>query len=177
MGVHQFRLVLKSGPDKIRGYKEDAAQSFKRGELIKPTDTTEIGAFTGSTVDTAILGVAAKDGQNTTTPSEKAEIYVISPEQVWELHVASGTKPTAYTIGHNYQINMTPTSNTAFVITREKETASASITVRGPVLNTSTTGAGTHEGVVIVGYSSDATKDKKGQKVLVRFTGEATVDV
>ena len=172
--AQQFRLVLKSGPDNITPYKEDATQSFKRGELIKITDNTEVGAATGNSIEDGILGIAAKDGQNTATPPNKAEIYVITPEQVWELHVAKGVAPTAYALGANYEINQTTESS--YTITREAETTSATVSIRGPVLAAVTKTATANQGVILIGYSSDATKAKKGQKVLIRFPGEATVN-
>ena len=168
--AQQFRLQLKSGPDNLKPYKEDASQSFKRGEVLKVTDTTEVAACTGS-FDSGILGVAAADGQNTTTPSDKAQVYVISLDQVWALHVNSAKKPTSYSIGANYKIKQT--SNASFTITRENEASSTTVSMRGPVLLTSAATA--NEGAVVVGYI-EGTKAKKGQQILVRFPGEATIN-
>jgi len=175
--AQQFRLELKSGPDKIRPYKEDASQVFKRGELIKVTDTTEVGALTGNSVATGVLGVAAADGQSSATPLNKAQVYVVTPEQTWEIHAASGVKPTAYSIGGNYKVKMKQTAVTNFAITREAETSSTTVSIRGPILAATTKVGSTSQGVVVIGYSDDATKDKKGQKLLVRFPSEATVNM
>lgn len=174
MAKKQFRLTLKSGPDNIRRFTENATESFKRGELVKCTGTgtaADITKVTG-TQSAGILGVAAIDGQNTATPADDANVYVISPEQVWELHVESNKKPnTAFTIGANYKVKYA--SSTNFTITREAETASTTISIKGPVLKT--TAASADHGLVLLGFSDDATKGKKGQKVLVKFADEATV--
>jgi len=166
--AQQFRLVLKSGPDNIRKFDEDASESFKRGELVKLTGATtgcDVVAATGS-ISTGILGVAAKKGQNVATPTEKAEVYVVTPEQTWELHVNANKAPNAnYTLGEAYKVLQI--TNTSFTMTREAETVSTTVNVRGPVLIT-TTAATASQGLVIIGWD-DATKAKKGQKVLVRF--------
>jgi len=173
--AQKFRLVLKSGPDNLTKYTEDGTESFKRGELVKLTGTgtgVDVVAATGA-LSTGILGVAAKDGQNTTTPSEKAEVYVVTPEQVWELHVNANKKPnTAFTLGDAYQVKHT--ANTSFTITREAETASTTVSMRGPVLCT-TVAATASQGLVMVGWGDEATKGKKGQKVLVRFAPDAGI--
>lgn len=170
--AQQFRLVLKSGSDNIRRFQEASAQGFKRGELVKlaGTGTTALLATMSGSLSTDILGVAAKDGQDTTTPAEMAEVYVVTPEQVWELHVDDGKIPrTNYSLGDAYKISQLTSAN--YTITREDETASATVAMRGPVLKTGTATA--RGGLVLVGYSSDATKAKKGQKVLVRFGVDA----
>lgn len=173
--AQQFRLELKSGPDNIRKFTENASESFKRGEMVKCTGTGTAADITHVTasVSAGILGVAAKNGVNTTTPTRnEAEVYVVSPEQVWELHVESNTKPnTAYTIGANYKVDQVTSTN--FTITREAETASTTVSMRGPVLRT--TAASADHGLVLLGFSSEATRGKKGQKVLVKFADEATV--
>jgi len=171
--AQQFRLVLKSGPDNIRKFTEDADESFKRGELVKLTGTTtgcDVVAITG-TPSTGLLGVAAKNGQNTTTPPEKAEVYVVTPEQVWELHATDGKKPnTAYTLGEAYKVDQL--TSATFTVTREAETASTTVSMRGPVLVTGTATTAS-QGLVLIGYADEATKGKKGQKVLVRFAPDA----
>lgn len=173
--AQQFRLVLKSGPDNIRKFPEGGTQTFKRGELVKLSGTktavTVTVVTTNASISDGILGVAAKKGQNTTTPPDKAEVYVVTPEQVWELHAAANKKPnTNYTLGHNYKVLQVP--NTSFTMTREVEAASTTVSMRGPVLGT--TDATNTKGLVLVGYN-DATKGKKGQKVLVRFTDDSGI--
>jgi len=56
-------------------------------------------------------------------------------------------------------------------MTREAETASTTVNMRGPVVVT--TAATARGGVVIIGYADEATRTKKGQKVLVRFGVDA----
>ena len=168
--VQQFRLVLKSGPDNIRKFTEDESETFKRGEMVKASGTATAGDIlaVGADVETDILGVAAVDGHNRTTKvRQEGEVYVVSPEQLWEIHVSTNTKPnTAYTLQANYDVAHVTSTN--FTITREDETASTTISMRGPVLRT--TAAGTASaGLVLVGYADEATKGKKGQKVIVRF--------
>lgn len=173
--AQQFRLQLKSGTDHIRKFTENATETFKRGEMVKCTGTAsaaDIAHITAS-VSAGILGIAAKDGVNAATPPRhEAEVYVVSPEQTWELHVESNTKPnTAYTIGANYKVDQVTSTN--FTITRENETASTTVSMRGPVLRT-TAASGDH-GLVLLGFHSEATRGKKGQKVIVKFADEATV--
>lgn len=174
MAKKQFRLILKSGPDHLRRFTENASESFKRGDIVKMTGsgaTADVTKITAE-VETGILGVAAIDGQNVAAPPNDANVYVIAPDQVWELHVQTNKKPnTAYTIGANYKVDWI--SSTNYTITRDAETASTTISVVGPILETTTATAGT--GLVLLGYSDDATKAKKGQKVLVRFADHATV--
>lgn len=170
--AQQFRLVLKSGPDNIRKFQEKGTQAFKRGEIVKLVGTGTTALLSTATGDTSadILGVAARDGQNTTTPPEKAEVYVVTPDQVWELHVDDGKIPrTNYSLGDAYE--MKQLTSATYTLTREAETASTTVSMRGPVLLTTTATA--RAGLVIVGYADDATKTKKGQKVLVRFGVDA----
>lgn len=172
MAKRRFRLELKSGKDNIREFPEKASQTFKRGQLLKISGSTPGSAAllsaTGG-VSTAVLGVAAKDGQNAATPSDNVPVYVVTPEQVWELHAKSGKKPTtAYTIGKNYKIALTSTAS--FVMTPEDKSSTTKVSVAGPVLSTSSASAG--QGVVLVGYRAGG---KKGSKVLVRFAPGATI--
>ena len=172
--AQQFKLVLKSGPDNLRLFPEKTSTAtYKRGELVRITGTAAVAGVTAAQTGSqsaGILGVAAKDAQGTTTPTEKAEVYVVTPEQVWELHAISGKKPsTCYVLSDAYKWKHT--SDASFTITREHETASATISMRGPVVGTTVAGTA-NQGLIVVGYSDDATKGKKGQKVLVRFTAE-----
>ena len=168
--VQQFRLVLKSGPDNLRKYTEDENMTFKRGEMVTltgtaPADDIEV---VGADAEDAILGVAAADGHNRDTKvRQEAEVYVVSPEQLWEIHVDTDETPdTSYTLGANYDVSQTVVTN--FIITRENETATTTISMRGPVLRT-TAATTDGQGLVLVGYADEATKNKKGQKVIVRF--------
>jgi len=172
MAKRRFRLDLKTGKDNIREFPEKASQAFKRGQLLKVSGSTPGSAAllsaTGG-VSTGVLGVAAKDGQNSATPANDVPVYVVTPEQVWELHAKSGKKPTsAYTIGANYKIALTSTAN--FVMTPEDKSSTTKVSVAGPVLSTSTVTAG--KGAVLVGYRAGG---KKGSKVLVRFAHNATI--
>ena len=172
MAKRRFRLDLKSGKDNIREFPEKASQAFKRGQLLKVSGSTPGSAALATTTTTAIasgiLGVAAKDGQNSATPANEVPVYVVTPEQVWELHVKSGKKPTsAYTIGANYKIALTSTAS--FVMTPEDKSSTTKVSVAGPVLSTATSAA---KGAVLVGYRAGG---KKGSKVLVRFAPDATV--
>lgn len=168
--AQQFRLELKEGPDNIKKFTENASQTFKRGEMIKATGTGTAADVTHITasVSASILGVAAKNGVNNATPAaNEAEVYVVSPEQLWAVHVESNKKPnTAFTLGANYKIDQLTATN--FTITREAETASTTVSMRGPVLRT-TAATTASQGVVLVDYADEATKGKKGQKVIVRF--------
>lgn len=164
-----FKLALKSGPDNIRYFQEKGTQAWRRGELVNiaGTGTTALVSTATGSASTGWLGVAAKKGQNTTTPSEKAEIYVVTPDQVWELHVDDGKIPrTNYSLGDAYKTKLL--TSATYTMTRAAETASTTVNMRGPVLTT-TTATGANSGLIIVGYADDATKTKKGQKVLVRF--------
>lgn len=170
--AQQFRLVLKSGPDNIKKYQEKGTQDFKRGEMVKlvGTGTTALLTTATGSLSTGILGVAAKDGQNTTTPAEKAEVYIVTPEQVWELHVDDGKLPrTDYSLGDAYKVKQI--TNATYTITREAEAASTTISMRGPVIIT--TAATARGGLIILGYADGVAKSKKGQKVLVRFGVDA----
>ena len=176
--VQQFRLVLKSGPDNIRKFTEDESETFKRGEMVKVSGTGTAGDILAATgeISDGILGVAAVKGHNRTTKvRQEGEVYVISPEQLWEIHVSSDKKPnTAYSLGANYDVAQVTSTN--FTITREAETASTTVSMRGPVLRTTAANTAS-QGLVLVGYADEATRGKKGQKLIVRFAPAACISL
>lgn len=167
MAKKQFTLTQISGPTNIRKFTEKATQSYAIGEAVY--ESTGIKKLTG-TVSTGIMGVAVRKGANVATPpAMNARVSVITPDQVWELHIVSNKKPTSLVMFGNYKLKYT--SNASFAITRLDATASTTISVKGPVIVTTVAGTA-DQGLVVVGFS-DSLGTKKGQKVLVRFAGQS----
>ena len=168
MAKHQFRAELNSGPTNLRKVTEKASQTYVIGDVLKYSSGAAQALTTTTGKNTPFLGVAAKKGQNLATPVDKSDVYIFSPEQVWEIHAKAGKKPSSYTINTNYKLLLT--SNASFTITPLNGTATTKISVKGPVVSTGAGGSGA--GVVVVGWSSMG-YNKKGQTLLVRFAESA----
>lgn len=167
MAKRQFRAELVSGPPNIRRFTQKTGQSYAVGDLVK--ESSGICAVTG-TVSTGIHGVAVKAGGSATASlTNLARVSVITPEQVWKLHMTAGKKPSSCTVLNAYKLKIT--SNASFTITRLNEATSTTVSVKGPVVGT-TVAATANQGVIVMGYA-DGLGAKKGQCVLVRFAAEA----
>jgi hypothetical protein len=95
----KFGFVLKSGNPNIRFYPEQSTtQVFNKGSLVKMNAagtisdiTTESDSTKSTTIESGAWGIAAegKSGVDGTL----IPVYVITPEQEWEVHAEKAKKP------------------------------------------------------------------------------------
>ena len=96
-----FRLgfILKEGPANIRYFKErSTTETFQRGSPVKLNADGNLEDMlnemtTGSTASSedGYIGIAAKNKTGVT--GSLIPVYVLSQEQIWEVHSAKASKP------------------------------------------------------------------------------------
>jgi hypothetical protein len=170
----KFGFVLKDGPTNIRNFSEGSTQAFNKGDIVKmssgkvvqfttPSDSTK----TTTGIESGIIGVAAKDA--TGTANSLIPVYVITPEQVWEVHAQPGKKPsTKATYDEGKNVKLAYKAVTTYTLSNGTTTSTTTV---GAWYAQSTTGSA-GKGVVIVGYRR-GDEGIKGGRMLVRFTSHA----
>ena len=148
-----FGFVLKSGNPNLRLFPENSTtQTFNKGSLVKLSSagllsdqTTEDNTTSTATISADVWGVAQKD--HTSVANSLIPVYVITPEQEWEVHCEKGIKPNTgayldlgdqvklkYTCAKSYTVSNGVSSNTdntigAWVAKNEAATATRGATI------------------------------------------------
>jgi hypothetical protein len=150
----KFGFVLKSGNPNVRNYPEQSTtQTFNKGSLVKLNAagtvsdmTTESDSTSTVTVESGCFGIAGKDA--TGVANSLIPVYVITPEQEWEVHAEQGKKPNtdgALDLGDAVKLMYS---------------ASTSYTLSNGTTSTNTTVVGHRRGE----------EGTKGGRVIIRFT-------
>ena len=169
-----FGFVLKSGNPNIRIYPEaSTTQTFNKGSLVQLSATGTVSDMTTednttstlSSVESGCWGIAMKD--HTSVANSDIPVYVITPEQEWEVHTDRAKKPntgTLYDLGNAVKL---------------KYSCSASYTLSDGDSNTNKTTVGAWyasnsaatatKGAIIVGHRRGE-EGTLGGRVIVRFT-------
>lgn len=169
----KFGFVLKSGNPNTRIYLEESTtQTFNKGSLVKLSGsgtvsdmTTELDTGSTTVVESGCFGIAGK--AKTGVASSEIPVYVITPEQEWEVHTDRAKKPstgTLYDLGDAVKL---------------KYSATTSYTLSDGDGNTITTDVGawyaadsaatSTKGAIIVGHRRGE-EGTLGGRVIVRFT-------
>ena len=113
MAVERFTLV--SGPDNmLEALEYSTSQTFVRGDIVKLTGNTVADVLESPIDENGCYAVAAGDATgvaNTLIP-----VQVIAGNQVWRAFASASAKPTAYSIGVDYEVDQA-TAAKAFVAT------------------------------------------------------------
>ncbi len=174
MAKRYIGLTLVSGPPNVRGFEPNTNATIEAGQLVKLTGTpgkitTILG--TGNTkTSTGFLGVAGKKTSSASSGASKIPVYIITPEQVWDLHVLNNKNPSSLKWGENYKLKWV--STTAFTLSPVKGSGTATPSLKGTVLSTSAATA--EQGAILVAARDN--EAKKGSKVLVRFASKASLE-
>jgi hypothetical protein len=169
----KFGFVLKSGNPNTRVYLEKSTtQVFNAGSLIKLASDGLISDMVTESDETATVkvssgawGIAQKD--STGVANSEIPVYVITPEQEWEVHTARTKKPNTNTLwDHGDAVKL-------------QYDAAASYTLSDGASNTNKTAVGAWvaadsaasatKGAVIVGHRRGE-EGTLGGRVIVRFT-------
>ena len=170
----KFGFVLKSGDPNIRVYPEaSTTQTFNAGSLVKLSGTGTVSDLTTeddttstlSSLESGCWGIAMKD--HTSVANSEIPVYVITPEQEWEVHTAKGTKPnTGSLYDHGDAVKLMYTCSTSYTLSdgdgnTNKTTVGAWIAKHSAAAAT--------KGAVIVGHRRGE-EGTLGGRVIVRFT-------
>lgn len=169
----KFGFQLKSGNSNVRFFSEASTQSFNDGDLVAVNTAGKVAQFTTpsnstktTSVSSGILGVAAKDASG--TAGTRIPVYIITPEQEWEVHGAPSKKPSTATLfdeGDLVKLAYKAVTN----YTLSNGTTSMTTTVGAWYAKHS---AATNNGAVVVAYRRGE-EGTKGGRLIVRFTSAA----
>ena len=171
----KFGFVLKEGNPNTRPFEEHGTtQTFNKGDLVvlsaggdvchKLAQSTASAATTA--IGTGIIGIAGKDA--TGVDNSLIPVYVISPEQVWEVHAAPSVAPnTAAYLDKGDLALLAYKSVTNYTLSNGTTTMTTDVGA-WYVSNA----AGTNNGVAIVGVRRGE-EAIKGGRLLVKFTSYA----
>lgn len=171
----KFGFVLREGNPNVRLYEEHGTtQTFNKGDLVVLSSGGDVchkvkasTTTTTTAISTGIIGVAGKDA--TGTDNSLIPVYVISPEQVWEVHAAPSVKPnTAAYLDKGDLVKLAYKAVTNYTLSNG--TTSMTTDVGAWYAKNSAAGAGT--GAVVVGVRRGE-EGTKGGRLLVKFTSHA----
>jgi hypothetical protein len=170
----KFGFVLREGDPNVRLFSEGSTQAFNKGDPVSLASgkltqfTTPSTTGATSKISVGIIGIAADDASG--TANTKIPVYVISPEQVWEVHSKKGVKPSTkatYDEGKNVKINYL--ASTAYTLS---DGDSNTITTDVGAWYASSSAASAGGGVIIMEYRRGE-EGTKGGRMLVRFASHA----
>jgi len=168
-----FGFVLKSGNPNTRIYLEKSTtQTFNKGSLVKLASdglisdmTTEDNTTSTVTVESGCWGIAQKD--HTSVANSEIPVYVITPEQEWEVHCQKDKKPNTGTLyDHGDAVKLMYTCSASYTVSNGVSSNSDN-TVGAWVAKDSAATA--TKGAIIVGHRRGE-EGTKGGRMIVRFT-------
>jgi len=158
MASIHWGLELVSGPDNIRALPKTATTGiWTKGDLLTLTSgklMPRTAAGTSVTeLENAFAGVALSSeatDANAETNNTHAPLSIITPEQVWSIKVADGSRAYDYEIGLGYEIGYYGTSTTAYDIRYASGETAITVTADDFYYLTTTEPASAILGVVVV---------------------------
>jgi len=170
----KFGFVLRDGPNNIQLLSEGSTQSFNRGDIVKMSSgkvvqftTPSNSTKTTTGIETGIIGVAARDA--TGTANTLIPVYIITPEQLWEVHAQPGKKPsTKATYDEGKNVKLAYKAVTTYTLSNGTTTTTTTVGAWYAQSTAATGGAG----VVIEKYRR-GDEGIKGGRMLIRFTSHA----
>ena len=171
----KFGFKLKEGPTNVRFFKENSTtQTFNKDSLVKLSATgllsdmiTESDSTKTVKVSTGAIGVAQKD--HTSVANSLIPVYVISPEQVWEVHAKPGAKPstnTLYDDGDRVKLKYKATASYT-LSDGDGNTITTTVGAWHADGDTAATAAG--KGAIIIGHRR-GDEGTKGGRLLIKFS-------
>lgn len=168
-----FGFKLVKGDPNLQEFSEGSTQSFNAGDPVKMSSgklvqmTTPSDTSTTTVVESGFWGIAAKDASG--TANTQIPVYVIRPEQVWEVHAKRGTKPsTKATYDEGKSVKVSYYANTGYTVS---DGTSTSTTTVGAWYAASSAATST-KGIVIVNYK-EGEAGVQGGRMHVRFSSVA----
>ena len=170
----KFGFFLKCGNPNTRVYLEESTtQTFTKGSLVKLSGTGTFSDLTTESDTTSTLtglsngcfGIAQKD--HTSIANSEIPVYVITPEQEWEVHTDRAKKPNTGTLyDHGDAVKLGHTCSTSYTLSDGNGNTNK-ITV--DAWTASHAAASAANGAIIVGHRRGE-EGTLGGRVIVRFT-------
>ena len=175
----QFGFKLKEGPTNVRNFKENSTtQTFHKDSLVKLSTAgllsdilTELTTGATASHETGFIGVAQKD--HTGVANSLIPVYVISPEQVWEVHAAPSKKPNTGTLyDEGDAVKLAYAAKTAYTLSNGTTSMTTDV---GAWYAAHAAASAAGKGAVVIGYRRGE-EGRKGGRMLIKFSLYACAD-
>ena len=167
-----FGFVLKRGNPDVRLYLEASTQTFNKGSLVKLSTAGLVSQMTIEDSETATTkiesgcwGIAAKDA--TGTAGSEIPVYIITPEQEWEVHTIRTKKPNTGTLyDHGDAVKLMYDAAASYTVSDGNGNTNKVAVGAWCAAHTAATAT---KGAIIVGHRRGE-EGTLGGRVIVRFT-------